>query len=163
MGIGSIDLQNIGADNAKITGTIEINLDGFHRETLDLDGTLEDINAADISVLKELSLHLYGSTAVVSGDIKGDVLIESAGISNTDITFVNSDRSDYSIKSTWEPESENKEPGILLFKRGKVGISIDGENYDMKYTDSNLEAPYKLTITSRKLMPMNNITIRFID
>ena len=114
MGIGSIDLQNIGADNAKITGTIEINLDGFHRETLDLDGTLEDINAADISVIKELSLHLYGSTAVVSGDIKGDVLIESAGISNTDITFVNSDRSDYSIKSTWEPEAENKEPGILL-------------------------------------------------
>lgn len=161
VGIGSINLQNIMANNAKLTGTTKINLDGFHSAALNLNSTLADISAANISVSKELSIYSYGSTAIVSGDIKGNVLIDSAGISNTNITFVNSDRSNYYIESTWEPESQNKEPGNFLLESGNVGILIDGEKYSVEYKDSNIEAPNKLTIISRELMPMDNIAISF--
>ncbi|HBG5344289.1 TPA: hypothetical protein KQG29_001656 [Clostridioides difficile] len=161
VGIGSVDLQNIKAVNAKLIGTTRINLNGFHSRTLDLSSTLADITATDISILQELSLRSYGSTAIVSGEIKGNVLIDSAGISNTNITFVNSDRKNYFIKSTWEPESSNKELGNLLLENGDIGLLIDREKYSVEYNDTNLDAPYKFTVISRELMPMENITINF--
>lgn len=161
VGIGSIDLQNIMANNAKLTATSKINLNGFHSGSLKLNSTLADISAANISISKELSLYSYGSTAIVSGTIKGNVLIDSAGISNIDVTFLNSDRANYYIESTWEPESQNKEPGNFMLESGKVGLLIDGEKYSVEYTDSNVAAPNKLTIISRELMPMDNIAIKF--
>lgn len=126
-----------------------------------MNSTLADISAANISISKELSLYSYGSTAIVSGTIKGNVLIDSAGISNIDVTFLNSDRANYYIESTWEPESQNKEPGNFMLESGKVGLLIDGEKYSVEYTDSNVAAPNKLTIISRELMPMDNIAIKF--
>ena len=161
VGIGSIALQNMMVDTALLTGTGKINLDGFRSETLELNSSLADISAADISIQKELCLHLYGSSAAVSGDIRGKVLLDSAGISNTEIVFLGADRDDYAIRSTWEPESGNREPGELLLKSEETGILIDGERYSLEYADSNSAAPYQLEIVSRELMPMKNIVLKF--
>lgn len=127
VGIGSVDMQNMMADTALFSGMGEISLDGFYSQTLELSSTLADISAADVSIQKELRLHSYGSAAVISGDIRGKVLIDSAGISNTKIIFVGADREDYDIQSAWKPESGNGEPGELLLKSEEAGILIDGE------------------------------------
>lgn len=161
VGIGSVDLRNMVAGTVLLTGTGNISLDGFHSETLELNSSLADISAADISIQKELCLYLYGSSAAVSGDIRGKVLLDSAGISNTEIVFLGADRDDYAIRSTWEPESGNREPGELLLKSEETGILIDGERYSLEYADSNSAAPYQLEIVSRELMPMKNIVLKF--
>lgn len=161
VGIGSINIQNIMADDATVNGTTKINLDEFQSTTLELNSTLADISADNITVLKKFSLYSYGSTAIVSGDMKGDVLIDSAGISNTDITFNNSDQSDYFITSTWEPESKNKEPGNFALESAR--LLINGEKYSIEYTNSNSRAPYTLKVLSRELIPMENIKISFIE
>lgn len=163
VGIGSIDLRNMVADTALLTGTGNISLDGFHSETLELNSSLADISAADISIQKELCLHLYGSSAAVSGDIRGKVLLDSAGISNTEIVFLDADRDDYAIRSTWEPESGNREPGELLLKSEEAGIMIDGERHSLEYMDSNSAAPYQLEIVSREFLPMKNIDLKFLE
>lgn len=163
LGIGMVHLQNVTADTALFTGTGNINLDGFHSQTLELNSTLADISAADISIQKELRLHSYGSAAVISGNIRGNVLIDSAGISNTKIMFVGAKRDDYAIESAWKPESGNRETGELLLESGKVGIQIDGERHSLEYTDSNSAAPYQLEIVSREFLPMENIDLRFLE
>ncbi|WNX84850.1 M56 family metallopeptidase [Agathobaculum sp. NTUH-O15-33] len=161
VGIGTIDLKNISAGHATLNGTDTINLDGFHSDTLNLKGTLADISAMDISISKELRLSLYGSRAAVSGAILGNVLIESAGISNTNITFLHADRKDYYMKSSWQPDSQQREPGNMLLKTERVGILIDGKKYSMEYADPVAGAPNQVTVISRELMPMDNIAINF--
>lgn len=152
MGIGSIDLHEIMASNTKLVGSTKINMAGFCCDSLELNSILANISAANISVQKERCLRLYGSGVIVSSDIKGDVLIETAGISNTDITFFNSDRVDFSLRSTWETEPENREEGTL----------INGEKYNLECTDSNLDAPFKIEAVSSELMPIENIKIKFV-
>lgn len=163
LGMGTVHLQNVTADTALFTGAGNVNLDGFHSQTLELNSTLADISAADISIQKELRLHSYGSAAVISGNIRGKVLIDSAGISNTNIMFVGAKRDDYTIQSAWKPESGNREAGELLLESGKAGIQIDGERYSLEYTDSNSAAPYQLEIVSREFLPMENIDLRFLE
>lgn len=163
LGIGIVHLENVTADTALFTGAGKINLDGFHSQTLELNSTLADICAADISIQKELRLHSYGSTAVISGNIRGKVLIDSAGISNTEIMFVGAKRDDYAIQSAWKPESGNRETGELLLKSEEAGIVIDGERHSLEYTDSNSAAPYQLEIVSREFLPMKNIDLRFLE
>lgn len=163
LGIGMVHLQNVTADTALFTGAGKINLDGFHSQTLELNSTLADISAADISIQKELRLLSYGSTAVISGNIRGKVLIDSAGISNTEILFVGAKRDDYAIQSAWRPGSGNREAGELLLKSEEAGIMIDGERHSLEYTDSNSAAPYQLEIVSREFLPMKNIDLKFLE
>lgn len=161
MGIGSVDLHGLTADTSLLTVTGKINLNGFHSQTLELNSTLADISATDISIQKELRLNSYGSAATISGDIRGKVLIDSAGISNTEIVFVGADRDAYAIQSTWKPETGNREAKELLPGNGNTGILIDGEQHSLEYADSNFDAPYQLEIISRELMPMENINLKF--
>ncbi len=161
VGIGEMDLQRIKAGHAILSVTGPMKLNGFSCDSLDIDSVLAEITADEISVYNGLSLRSYGSTAAVSGDIRGNVLIDSAGISNTSITFSGTDRKDYFIESKWAPESDEAEPWKSMPGSAKRGFSVNGETYDIDYGDTGTEAPYQLTILYRELMPLDNISILF--
>jgi Antirepressor regulating drug resistance, predicted signal transduction N-terminal membrane component len=158
IGMGNIYIYNINVQNTKISGTGEIKLKGLNAETLDIHGELADLKAENISTAKALNLYLHGSCAVIAGDIKGDVLIDSSDISNTDITFNSLNQKDYSINASWKPNAGDDVKDIAL----ETGcININGKEIKYDYSDTKTNALYKLAIISREISPAENINIKF--
>ncbi len=160
IGMGNVNIHNINVQSTKITGTGEINLKGLKTETLNINGELAVIKAENISTVKALNLCLHGSLAVITGDIKGNVLIDSSDISNTDITFHKMRKNNYSINTSWKPnENDNNSLKDIALDTGC--IIVNGKKIKYDYTDTNSKALYKLTVISHEISPAENINIRF--